>query len=211
MGYFNFFFEVFIVRTKMKFLTVFFAFVLFISQVYGDESPETNKSVVEISKANGTEDLELSEYFSFVDPVSEEEAKELAEIEKDFNETELAFDATKEVEVEIVDNDDVVQEDFEDEKDQEMYAVEVAHEENQNSNETDVAEEAEEAEEEEEEEDKEETFVAEEEDVQDMEDVEGEVQDVEDVEDEVKEEEEVKEVEDAEDEVKEEEEVKEEL
>merc|ERR1712130_799535 len=178
MGYFNFFFEVFIVRTKMKFLTVFFAFVLFISQVYGDESPETNKSVVEISKANGTEDLELSEYFSFVDPVSEEEAKELAEIEKDFNETELAFDATKEVEVEIVDNDDVVQEDFEDEKDQEMYAVEVAHEENQNSNETDVAEEAEEAEEEEkvvvvdEEEvkdgqDKEETFVAEEEDVQD--------------------------------------------
>merc|ERR1712130_241334 len=172
MGYFNFFFEVFIVRTKMGFLTVFFAFVLFISQVYGDESPETNKSVVEISKANGTEDLELSEYFSFVDPVSEEEAKELAEIEKDFNETELAFDATKEVEVEIVDNDDVVQEDFEDEKDQEMYAVEVAHEENQNSNETDVAEEAEEAEEEEEEV---KVVVKEEEEVKEVEDVEDEV------------------------------------
>merc|ERR1712130_275239 len=118
-------------------MKLFIAFVLFISQAYGAAEPgppgveptsadsfppgfkqaiadslpsgfKPSASVTPEKKVDPKEDLDLAAYFQLVEPESAEVAKEIAEINKSFNETELK--AAKVTEVEIIPNDVLVRE-----------------------------------------------------------------------------------------------------
>merc|ERR1712130_90673 len=82
-------------------------------QAIADSLPSGFKpsaSVTPEKKVDPKEDLDLAAYFQLVEPESAEVAKEIAEINKSFNETELK--AAKVTEVEIIPNDVLVREEI---------------------------------------------------------------------------------------------------